>query len=114
METENDTETASNAPTRDGSGVVDRRFVLRLAYRPWDDRTIRWDHQKPEKRWMAYYNGAEIGGISDHPHDGLHYAWMFASRLRQFPETVEQGKEWIEALFAEWVRRASGDFPQNR
>lgn len=90
-----------------------------LTYRDWKDHAISWINEKDCQRWTAYYNNIKIGWVSYKPasikEDGDpvwkgFYCCFMENRLGPFPETPEQGKKWIEALFREFLTRASADF----
>lgn len=90
-----------------------------LTYRDWKDHAIHWSQEKDCKRWSAYYNSIKIGWVSYDPpkikEDGDpvwkgFYCCFMDNRLGPFPETPEQGKQWIEALFREFICRACADF----
>lgn len=110
MKTDN-TNTASLAEG-DVPALVDR-----IRYRPWDDHQIKWDEKykgSDAHRWIAYYNGHEIGHVvcrTGGKHWSGHYAFMHLSRLAEFPQSVEEGKRWIETLFWAWIVRANEDVP---
>lgn len=89
------------------------------AYRKWEDHALRWSDEKDVQRYTAYYNGVKVGVVSyklaNKGEDGERFwdgysTWFMDGRLKTYPETPEKGKQLVEAMFREFLTRASGDF----
>jgi hypothetical protein len=87
-----------------------------LAYRPWNDRSVRWSHQKDIKQWKGYYNGLEIGMVVAEPRvaeegdEPTHSVRALDAPFKWRASSVEEGKAWVETMFHAWVRRAAEDY----
>jgi len=104
-------------------GLADRESMAPVAaqwaYRKWDDHALRWADEKDCKRYTAYYNDVKVGCVSyqlaNKNEDGERFwegysCWFMDGRLRNYPDTPELGKQLVEAMFREFICRASADF----
>lgn len=78
---------------------------------------LQWREEKCSEgtRWNAYYNGFQVAFIAAQISDpetvglppGKKFYCVFLDRpFRQFPESLETGKEWVETFFRGFTARA--------
>jgi hypothetical protein len=102
------------------TGPTDEQLVKALRYpnREWTDECPHWRRDTAPDKWTLCFNQMDFGAVSceyNEKYHGGHYTWFLKSRLNQFPQSIEQGKAWLEAFFREWAKAfmANGGKPAN-